>query len=242
MKCLTILLIALLLTAQPALADPPSCQFPDDLALTGMDLPSTKAAIGAHQPVTILTIGGSSTNGIAARGAIHTYPYRLSEHLQALLPGAAITVVNRGLAGGSTRARVDRLAQDIADTKPSLVIWAPGSTEAGLSEDADNFANSLREGVARIRAARADLIMIDLQYAPSIARVVDLGLYNNAIAGVADSEGVPLLHRSELMRRWNDSGVFNLDATPPRDRLPTIRRLFDCLAAGLAEGIAAAVK
>jgi hypothetical protein len=94
-----------------------------------------------------------------------------------------------------------------------------------------------------IRAAHADLIMIDLQWAPSIARVVNLSQYNSAIAGVASNEDVAVLRRSELMRRWNEDGTLRFDGThPPAQRLDDIRRLFDCIAATLAAGIVEAVK
>lgn len=219
---------------------PTACRFPDDLAMSGMSLPAVRAAITARRVLTILTIGGSSTAGLAAQGSEFTYPARLAEHLRHRLPGMEINVVNRGLAASPTRARVDRLATDLAQTHPDLVIWAPGSSEAGMSEDPGGFIDSLQEGVEKIRTAHADLILIDLQYAPSIARVVNLSDYNNAIAGVARAEDVPLLRRSELMRRWNDDGSFALDTTPPSQRVPVIRRLFDCIALGLADGIVGA--
>ncbi len=230
--------ITVLLTSSRAFADSGSCAFPDDLALTGIALPHAYADITEHKAVTILTVGGSSTTGNAARGAAFTYPARLADHLRELLPGVAVNVINRGQAASATRTRVDRLDRDLAETRPDLVIWAPGSSEAGMSEDPSSFIDSLEEGVAKIRAASADLILMDLQYAPSIARVVNLAQYNSAIAQVADVEDVPLLQRSELMRRWNDNGLFDLDNTPPSERLDAIRRLFDCLAAGLAKGIA----
>ena len=228
--------LALAVTSAAA-AEPPACRVPDDLALTGLSLPTVAQARTTRKRLTILTIGGASTAGQAARGAEYTYPARLAERLRARLPGIAVEITNRGLPAGSTRMRVDHLAADLAATRPDLVIWAPGSSEAGMSEDPGNFIDSLQEGVSAIRAAHADLVLIDLQWAPSIARVVNLPQYNNAIAGVAANEDVPLLRRSELMRRWNEDGTFNLDTTPAAQRLPAIRRLFDCIAMGLADGI-----
>jgi hypothetical protein len=229
------------LLAGTARAEAPSCAFPPDLALIGQKLPMLHAALDAHRPITILALGGASTAGAAARGDAYTYPARLADHLHARMPDADITVVNRGIAGRSTRARVNRMTADLDQVHPVLVIWAPGSTEAGLSEDIGPFETSLRDGVARIRAAGADLILIDLQFAPSIARVIALGRYNETIAGVAETEEVLLLRRSEIMRYWNDTGVFDLDATPPREMVATIRRLFDCLAIGLADTIVTSV-
>lgn len=235
-----LLLMAMCLaTTAAAAADPPACRLPDDLALTELSLPAVTEARQTRKRLTILTIGGASTAGQAARGAEFTYPARLAERLRQRLPGVAVDVINRGRPAGSTRMRVDHLAADLVATLPDLVIWAPGSSEAGMSEDLGYFVDSLQEGVSIIRAAHVDLLLIDLQWAPSIARVLNLAQYNNAIAGVAANEDVPLLRRSELMRRWNEDGTFNLDTTPAAERLPAIRRLFDCIAIGLADGITA---
>jgi hypothetical protein len=232
-----------LLAAVPsaARAEPASCAVPPDLALTGQPLPMFQAALAAHRPVTILAVGGASTAGAAGRGDAFTFPARLEAHLRDRLPGASITVVNRGVAGKSAVARVSLMTAELGQFHPALVIWAPGSTEAGLSEDIAPFEASLREGVARIRDAGADLILIDLQFAPSVARVVALDRYNETIAGVAEAEEVPLIHRSEWMRYWNDTGVLDLDNTPAKDIVPAIRRLFDCLAIGVADTIATSV-
>lgn len=226
-----------------ARADQMACRVPDELALAGLRLPAAKYAVTTRKALTILTIGGSSTAGVMAKGEEYTYPARLGARLRQAIPGLAVDIVNRGLQGGTTRARVDRLAADLRQTHPDLVVWAPGSTEAGMSEDPGAFIDSLQEGVSAITGAGADLIMIDLQWAPSIARVVNLSQYNSAIAGVAANDDIPLLHRSELMRRWNEDGTLRFDAAaPPAQRLADIRRLFDCIAGTLAAGIAEAVK
>ncbi len=233
-----LVILALLASApSPAMAEPTSCAVTQELALKGQKLPMFQAALAAHRPINILAAGGASTAGAAARGAAFTFPARLELHLRDKLPDASITVINRGVSGTSAMARLNLVTAELGQIHPTLVIWAPGSTEAGLSEDVGPFETSLREGVARIHAAGADLILIDLQFAPSIARVVALDRYNDTIAGVAEAEDVPLLRRSEWMRYWNDTGVLDLDNTPAQDIVPAIHRLFDCLAIGLADTI-----
>jgi lysophospholipase L1-like esterase len=238
------LLVAALLLggAGAARAEPLSCAFPPDLQLPAADLPITRAALAVHRPITIVTLGGSSTAGIAAHGAEYSYPMRLQAHLRDLLPDGDITVVNRATPRGTTEARLDRLQGDVVALGPELVVWAPGSTEAGNAQDPERFAALLREGIARIRAMPADLVLIDLLYTPHIARAVDLDRYNAIIAAAAAEAHVPLLRRSALMRRWNDDGVFTLDATPRREHVATIRRLFDCFAVGLAQGLVQELK
>jgi hypothetical protein len=241
-----VMLVASLLfvaSLAPAFAEPADCKVPEDLRLVELSLPAARNAVTKRRALTILTIGGSSTAGVVAKGEEYTYPARLGAQLRARLPSLQVQVLNRGVKGGTTRARVDRLASDLAETHPDLVIWAPGSTEAGMSEDPGAFIDSLQEGVAAIRSAEADLILIDLQWAPSLARVINLGQYNNAIAGVAVTEDIAVLRRSELMRRWNDDATLRFDASStPAKRLADIRRLFDCIAGALADGIEQAVR
>ncbi len=220
----------------------PACPIPDDLALSGITLPHARAAVLARKRLVILAAGGVATAGMMARGDAYTYPARLATRLTHMLPGVSVQVANRGVIGTSPLSRAARLGEDLSEIHPDLVIWAPGSTEAGQSDDPDRFAASLLEGVDLVQGAGADVMLIDLQYAPSIARVVNLVPYNQAIAGVASSREVPLLRRSELMRLWAEQDVVNLDDAPPDQRVVIIRRLFECLADGLATGIESAVK
>ena len=227
--------------AQPDAA-PPACKLPDDLALTDLTLPAVRADVSSQHRLTILAVGGASTAGTAVGGEAFAYPARLEAHLQTLLPGIAVTVINRGRIDGINHTRADRLAADLAEVKPDLVIWAPGGRDAGMSASPDVFAQSLEDGLNLISAAGADTIFIDLQYAPSIALVIDLDRYNNAIANVANAHDIAVLRRSELMRRWSEDGSFDLDHTPPANWVAVERHLFDCLSAGLAAGIAKATK
>lgn len=235
-------LLVWLVAAVPAAIGAPTCSVPDDLVLSDLRLPHVRAGVASQRSLTILSVGGSSTAGTAAQGAGFAYPARLAARLRDLLPGVAVVTVNRGARGRIGQERVAYLRADLAQVRPDLVIWDPGASGAGKSEDLGQFIDSVAEGVALIREAQADLILMDLQYAPSIATLIDLARYNFAIAGVANAEDVTVFRRNELMRRWNDDGSLVLDGLKPADRLPAIRRLFDCLAAGLADGIAVAAK
>ena len=68
-----------------------------------------------------------------------------------------------------------KLDADLAADKPALVIWGPGASAAGRGDDLDTFIGDVSsDTVSKIRAAGADLILMTLQYAPSVARVVNL--------------------------------------------------------------------
>ena len=225
----------------PALAAPAACGVPDDLALTNLALPAARAA-AATGKLTILTVGGAASAGLAAQGAQYAYPVRLAVHLHAALPKLGVTVLSRAAARRTAATSVANFDADLAQTGARLVIWAPGAIEAGSGTDIDALVAFIAQGVAKIRAAGADPVLIDLQYAPSIARVINLQPYREAVQRAGARDDVPVLDRYELMRRWSADGVLDLDVTDPEARIQVARHLFDCLAAIMADGIAGALR
>jgi len=235
-------LIASLLLAMAPAAFAQTCPVPPDLALTDLSLPVSRQAVQQRRHLTIVALGGASTAGMAAGGIQYAYPARLEMLLREQLPGVQIDMLNRGATAGTVRDRVQRIDADLAGIKPDLVIWAPGSTEAGAAEDPDRFQASLASGAARIKESGADLMMIDLQYSPKIAQVINLVPYDAAIARTARQQNVALLRRSALMRRWQEQSVLQLDGIPRGGRVAAIRHLSNCVAMALADGIAPAVR
>ena len=96
--------------------------------------------------------------------------------------------------------------------------------------------------IGQVRAADADLILMTLQYAPSVSRLVNLGPYRMVVLRGGNDAGVPVLDRYELMRFWSDNDYLNLDATNAEDRINVSRKLYDCMAEILAGAIADATK
>ena len=235
-------LICLAVLAGTASAAGPACPVPDELALGTIALPNSRTGIAEHGQLIVLAIGGSSTAGSAAGGAAFTLPARLQENLQAALPGVAIRVINHGRAGTATRTMVTGLADDIKATGAELVIWGVGGVDAALHEDVSSFTDSLQAGIEAAHQAGADILLIDPQYAPSIARILDLTPYRDAVQSAADAAGVTRLRRYELMQSWSDDGVLDLDAGTPSDRVVVARHLYDCLATVLANAIAESLR
>jgi hypothetical protein len=137
---------------------------------------------------------------------------------------------------------VDRLQVDLDESGAQLVIWGAGAMEAGQRTDPELLAKELTAGIDRVAAAHADLVLLDIQYAPNIARRVDLTPYRDITRSTGAAHGVVVFDRYDLMRLWNENGTLNLDATDPKERLAVARRLYDCLAETLASAIAAAVR
>ncbi len=230
-------LLCLIAFTPPSWADDAACPIPDELAIGDIALPNSRAEIAADRRLIVLAVGGSSTVGGAAGGRAFTLPARLQGRLQAALPGIGIDVVNRGVAGASTRQVATNLAATIKATGARLVLWGVGGVDAASREDAGSFTDSLQTGIEAARVSGADILLMDPQYAPSIARILDLTPYRDAVQGVADAAGVARLRRYDLMQSWSDEGVLDLDVSAGSDRVAVARRLYDCLATVLADAI-----
>src|SRR5690348_14629692 len=81
-----------------AAAAEPRCAAPEAIVRLGQPLPRTAAVVGARSrdPLTIVAIGSSSTEGAGASAPDRTYPSRLKAELDDRLPGRTIRVLNKG--------------------------------------------------------------------------------------------------------------------------------------------------
>jgi len=217
------------------------CPAPDEFVIAAGRLPATEAAIRRGN-LTILALGGAATLGAPARGTEFTYPSRLAARLGDALPGVGIKLVVNAVPRQPIADLRLKLDADLAASKPALVIWGPGASAAGRGEDLGTFDDNITGVIARIQSSGADLILMTLQYAPSVARIVNLYPYRMAVMRGAERAGVPVLDRYELMRFWSDTNFLNLDATGTAERVRVARTLYDCMAEILTKGITGAVK
>jgi hypothetical protein len=217
------------------------CPTPDVFVIPDGWLPATKEAIG-RRALTILILGGAATLGGPARGTEFTYPSRLAARLRNAFPGLTVKIVVNAVSRQSDADLEAKLVADLAAEKPALVIWGPGTSAAGRGDDLDTFIDNVTRTIDKIRSADADLILMTLQYAPSVARVINLFPYRVAVLRAGEMAGVPVMDRYELMRFWSDNNFLDLDATEPDDRVTVARKLYDCMAEILAGGIADAVR
>lgn len=235
------LLLLILLLAGFREVHAASCPTPDAFVIAPDDLPATREAV-AHRALTILVLGGAATLGSPANGEEFTYPARLRARLTDAIPGLKVTVVVRAVPRQSGADLAQKISADLTAAKPALVVWGSGASAAGRGDDLDTFIGEITGTVGKVKAAGADLILMTLQYAPSVARVINLAPYRSAVIRAGEMAGVPVLDRYELMRFWSDNDFINLDATDAKDRIQVARKLYDCMAEILAEGIVDAVR
>ena len=131
-------------------------------------LPHVASKLVAGQPVVIIAFGSSSTAGYGATSPDFNYPNRLAAQLRRQYPTADISVVNAGKGGEDAPEMMKRLQTAVIDMQPDLVIWQVGTNAVLRNLDPGETAKLVEEGIARIQAAGADVVLIDPQYSPKV--------------------------------------------------------------------------
>src|SRR5207244_1293594 len=131
-------------------------------------LPHVAGKLASGQPVVIVAFGSSSTAGYGTSSPEFTYPNRLAAQLRRQYPSADISIVNRGHGGDDAPEMMKRLQTEVIDMHPDLVIWQVGTNAVLRNLDPDETAKLVEQGIARIQAVGADVVLIDPQYSPKV--------------------------------------------------------------------------
>jgi lysophospholipase L1-like esterase len=199
----------------------------------GAPLPRTRAKLRAGKPVTVVALGSSSTSGFGTLGP--GYPAVMRAELSRLRSRSRINVINRGDMFDTLGGNIARLERDVLRHRPDLVIWQLGTNDVlwrGITRDAERV---LREGVRRLQAANAEVILMDLQDAPALRERRSLDAMQDLIATVARGERAGLFPRHLLMQRARAQGITGLLAL---DGLHNSGDGYRCLGRALARMIA----
>jgi lysophospholipase L1-like esterase len=201
-------------------------------------LPHVAAKLAAGQPVTIIAFGSSSTQGYGSTSPEFTYPNRLATQLRRQYPGADITVLNHGVGGEDAPEMMKRLQTSVIDAKPDLVIWQVGTNAVLRNLDPGETANMVEDGVARIQAAGADLVLVDPQYSPRVTEHAESASKMVKLLGkVAQLRHVGIFPRFEVMREWHDQQALPIDSFVIADGLHMNDWGYACFAQLLGDDI-----
>jgi acyl-CoA thioesterase I len=228
---------ALALATAPAVASGDRCAAPANLLRLADPLPHLAARLAAGKSVTIVALGSSSTYGTGASRPEFTYPSRLAALLSAHYPGSTITVLNRGVGGEVVEETSARIERDVLSAKPDLVIWQIGTNDVLRDLDPERLMTSVRSGIATIHRGGADIILMDLQYAPAVLSHPSYRVMEQALWATAKASGVSLFRRFALMREWAERGSMKMSAMVAADRLHMTDESYDCLARQLSSSI-----
>jgi hypothetical protein len=232
---------AVMLTAADARAQSGDCATPAELTQTDIQLPRLAERLKAHQPVTVVAIGGASTIGQAAGSADLSYPHRLEQNLAKDFPDSPISVINKGVPRQSAKQMLERFPTDVFAEDPVLVVWEVGVNDAVRGTDVDDFAQTLQTGVEELKNRAIDTLLVDMQFSRSSTTVINFEDYLKALHRVGDLADVYVFPRFEMMHYWSEQNVFNFDEVAADDRAKLAARVYDCLGQRLAQVIRRAV-
>jgi acyl-CoA thioesterase-1 len=221
--------------ARKAVAGIDRCAAPEEITSLTSPLPRTGAQLSRGDSFTILALGSSSTYGTGASGTNWSYPSRLAALLQARFPDIDIRVLNRGVGGEVGPETAQRIARDVLPEHPDLVIWQLGTND--VLTDQDLQIETIRRSIAQIQLSGADVMLMDLQYAPAVLVHPNYRETLRAIAAVARATDVPEFHRFAMMRHWVEDGLMPMPVMLSADRLHMTDVSYDCLARQLGASI-----
>jgi lysophospholipase L1-like esterase len=201
-------------------------------------LPHVASKLAAGEPVVIIAFGSSSTVGYGTTSPEFTYPNRLAAQLHRQYPSADITVVNRGQGGEDAPEMMKRLQVAVLDMKPDLVIWQVGTNAVLRNLDPGETAKLVEEGIARIQAAGADLVLVDPQYSPRVnERAESASKMVKLLGKVARLRHVGFFPRFEVMREWHEQQAIPIDNFVIADGLHMTDWGYACFAQLLGDDI-----
>lgn len=202
----------LILAALPAVAAPAAernplpCHAPEALLDLGQPLPRLAARLARHEAVTVVALGSSSTGGAGASSPEHTYTAQLERLWPQVLGGGPVKMLNRGINGQDIDEMEKRMRADVIDHKPDLVLWQLGTNAVLRSQGVMRYRDRIAAGIAELKAAGTDVVLIDLQYAPKVLADPDWKTMEVILRDVTAETSVGLFRRFATMKSWIHTG------------------------------------
>jgi acyl-CoA thioesterase I len=228
------------LTSSATAPRTPACVMAAEQVRFDRPLPRTARLLVSGKPIKIVALGSSSTFGAGASTSAASYPSRLAEELARHFPGHEITVLNRGVNGDEAADMLARLDRAVVAENPDLVLWQVGTNSVLRDKAVLPHASLLHEGLARLKATGADVVLIDPQYAPRVLAKPNIEGMVSLIATAAKAEHVSLFHRFDLMRHWYQTEHLPFETFVSSDGLHMNDWSYACLAKALGIAIAEA--
>jgi acyl-CoA thioesterase I len=221
----------------PATAE---CSAPSPFTKFSYRLRHTARRLASGEPLTIVAIGSSSTAGAGASSPAASYPSRLAIELKQRFPARDITVLNRGVNGQETPQMMARFATDVLSVHPDLVIWQVGTNSVLRDHPLKPHSVLLHEGIAELREAGADVVLINMQFAPRVLAKQEADGMEDQISLAAKEASVDLFDRFAIMRNWHEVQHMPFEAFLSPDQLHMNDWSYACVAKLLARAIAEA--
>ena len=219
-----------------------TCDTPLDLIRLVNPLSHVAQKLTAGAPITIVAIGSSSTAGAGASSPAKSYPSQLAVELKKQFPYNSITVLNRGANGEEVADMLRRFDKAVVAAKPDLVLWQLGTNSVIRDHMFNDHGAAIRDGLNKIRATGADIVLIDPQFAPKVIVKSEAAHMVELIATTAKVENVDLFRRFDVMKRWREADHMAFESFVSPDGLHMNDWSYACMAKGLGLAIAEAAE
>lgn len=193
-------------TAQPpsAPADPSppplssDCQTPGVTISGAIPLPNVQRALKETKVVKIMAIGASASAMLRNPG--ESYFKVIEGVLERTIPGVDVQIIDRGISGELARDAAERIKSEVALTRPDLVLWQVGSSDAIARVAASEFETAVDDGVGWLKHHGIDVALVGVQFVRTLATDPQYQAIRNAVQRVADKHQTLRIGRYEAMQ------------------------------------------
>lgn len=211
------------------------------LALNGR-LTHTTARLATGGRLVVLAIGSSTTAGVGTSSPAAAYPAQLVSRLEEKLPMVNVDMHVSGIGGETAVQTLARLEKEVAAIQPDLVIWQVGTNDALSAVGEDAFRTLVERGIAAASAAKADLILLDQQFFPTISDKQRYERFVNLVNDIGMKTKTCVFSRYVLMKAWGDQSTAVLQAMLSSDGFHMSDRGHACMARLLGREILRAAR
>ena len=224
---------ALLPEGRSPAAPPESCRVPAAMVTADATLRSVNAELAMHRPLRIVVIGTASSMGAGVSDLRKAYPERLEAALARRLP-VKVTVINKSKLHDTAIDMVRRFPTEVIPEHPTLVIWQTGTTDAVRHIEEKEFDAALQQGIELLTEKKIDVILMDPQYSPHTATLINFRPYLQDMRLIAQSHDIMLFARNAVMELWAEQDNFGPDEGSKQQQLHHADMIHDCIAELLA--------
>lgn len=214
-----------------------SCGTHGDISSLAYPLDRVAVRLAYRQPLKIVALGSSSTEGVGASKTALSYPAQLEGMLRLRYGFSGVTIVNKGIGGETAKDMLARLDRDVLAEKPDLVIFQVGANAVLRGVPTDQVERDIVTAVRLMKAAGIDVVLMNSQAAPVVESKPLAPAMRALLDKIGATEGVSVFNRYGLMRRWLEADGLKVEQVVAPDKLHMNDLGYACLAAAMSRAI-----
>ena len=195
-------------------------------------MPNVAAALAQRKTLRILAFG-AAPGRIGAQGG--GYTGLIEGMLERALKGIDVVMINRGVSGELAANAATRMKNEVALEEPDLVLWQVGTNDALAYVPADEFAATVKDQIAWLKAHKVDVVLVGLQFASEMLRDAHYKEIRDTLRKVAAEENVIVIRFFEAMQMMNQATAEG--PGPVADEFTRDEAGYNCLAQYVARAI-----